>query len=61
MHKKYHIKKSVKRKEGYNIQIPGVIFKKSSQILIKEAFFLYKMYHNFKKYKSYEIKYSVDM
>ena len=37
--------KSALRKKSYNIQILGVIFKKSSQILIQEAFFGYKMCH----------------
>ena len=32
--------------------MPGVIFKKSNQILIKETFFRYKMCHNFKSIKA---------
>ena len=45
--------KSALQKKSYNIQILGVIFKKSSQILIKQAFFCCKMCHrNFKSIKA---------
>ena len=44
--------KSLCRKEGSNIQISGNLFRKASQILIKEAFVPYKMCHNFKSIKS---------
>ena len=44
--------KMLSRGEGYSIQIPGDISQKSGQILTKEAFFGYKMCHNFKSIKS---------
>ena len=43
---------NLQKRRLYSIQITGVIFKKSSQILIKEAFFCYKMCHNFKRIKA---------
>ena len=49
------IVKSALQKEGYNIHIPGVIFKKSilvKYLFLKEAFFHYKMCHNFKSMKT---------
>ena len=39
------------QKEGYSIQIPGAISKKSSHVHIKEAFFHNKMSHNFRSIK----------
>ena len=46
------VKSALQKKEGCNVQIPKIIFKKSSQMLIKEAFFRYKMCHNFKSIKA---------
>ena len=51
IHFRIYGEKRSAEKEGYNIQIPEVIFEKSSQIPIKEAFFRYKMCHDFKSMK----------